>query len=147
MRFREIFDLIGFGVDVDVDGHIGIAVFEIAEVLLPFDDVAVEQIDRTVFEDDVAPNDDIVIIGDDQADLAEVISFLDVGPDDVGGLQIAPLADAGNMKEHDRVEQNVHEDDRSGEDGPMDGLDQVLEASRDIEQIKDDRGGENPDLE
>ena len=51
------------------------------------------------------------------------------------------------MKEHDRGEQNVHEDDRSGEDRPMDGLDHVVEAGWNIEQIKDDRGGENPDLE
>lgn len=51
------------------------------------------------------------------------------------------------MKEHDRGEQNVHEDDRSGEDRPMDGLDHVVEAGWNIEQIKDDRGGKNPDLE
>jgi hypothetical protein len=55
---------------------------EFAEFGLPIQNVLIEQIDIAFFEEVVVPHHDATFITDDEADLAKVIGFLNVGPDD-----------------------------------------------------------------
>ena len=99
---------------------------------MPIEDVEVEKVNLAFLEEVVVPKDGAVLIADDEADLAKVISFLNIGADHSRGLEVALLTNVRKMQQRNPQEDEVNENDGPKGNHPVLGLHEIFEAIREI---------------
>ena len=112
---RKVSNFVEALFDCDLDGLSWDAVNEFFDGWSELIDISVDDIDLHVFEHVVGPDDDAISINDDQTDMSEVVSVLNITTDEGSRFLVIALSLVADLEESEPENESVDQKE-SGSD-------------------------------